>query len=139
MRFLDANIFIYAFYKPKVRLDSLQKRMKDSSKKIIEEINSGREEVMTSVVHLSEVSNILKRSLHIKEVSSLILTLYSLDNVVILDVTANDYLVAVEMGEELKLGPNDALAVHLMQENDISEIYSFDEGFEDVEGITRVP
>ncbi|MFQ5976170.1 MAG: type II toxin-antitoxin system VapC family toxin [Candidatus Hydrothermarchaeales archaeon] len=139
MRFLDANIFIYAFYRPRVRLDSLQKRMKDSSKKIIEKINGGREEVMTSVVHLSEVSNILKRSLHIEEVSSLILTLYGLDNVVILDVTANDYLVAVEMAEELRLDPNDALAVHLMQEHDISEIYSFDEGFEDLEGIVRVP
>ncbi len=139
MRFLDANIFIYAYYKPKVRLDLKQKRMKDSSKKIIEEINNGRTEVITSVVHLSEVSNILKRSLPVGELASLIETLYSLDNVVISDVTANDYLIAVEMGDELNLDPNDALAVHLMQENNITEIYSFDEGFEKIEGITRLP
>lgn len=139
MKFLDANVFIYAYYKPKIRLDSNQKRMKDKSKKIIEGINSRRTKVLTSVVHLSEVSNILKRSFSMGELVSLIETLYSLDNVIISDVTANDYLIAIEMGEELNLEPNDALAVHLMQENDISEIYSFDEGFEKVEGIFRLP
>ena len=139
MRFLDANIFIYAYYKPRVRLDRDQKRMKNASRKIIEGINSGRIEVLTSVVHLSEVSNILKRSLSLKELKYLIETLYSLDNVIVSDVTADDYLIAAEMGEELGLDPNDALAVHLMQEKDISEVYSFDDGFEKIEGITRLP
>lgn len=139
MKFLDANVFIYAYYKPKVRLDSDQKRMKGTSKNIISEINDGRIEVMTSVVHLSEVSNILKRSLSVGKLTSLIETLYSLDNVIIAGITANDYLIATEIGEELDLDPNDALAVHLMQENNISEIYSFDRGFEKVEGITRGP
>lgn len=139
MKFLDANIFIYAYYKPRIRLESKQKKMKDKSKKIIEGINNGQIEVLTSVVHLSEVSNILKRSFSVEELSSLIETLYNLDNVTVSDVTANDYLIAVEMGVELNLDPNDALAIHLMQENDISEIYSFDEGFERPEGITRIP
>jgi len=139
LRFLDANIFIYAYYRPKAKLDPRQKKMKASSKKIIEGINNGVEEVTTSVVHLSEVSNILKRSLSPSELASLIQTLYSLDNVLVADVTAGDYLIAAEMGGELDLDPNDALAVHLMQENDITEIYSFDEGFEKVEGITRLP
>lgn len=139
MKFLDANVFIYAYYRPNIRLDSAQKRMKDKSKKIIEGINNGKIEVLTSVVHLSEVSNILKRSLSIEELTSLIETLYSLDNVAISDVTANDYLIAVEMGEELGLDPNDALAVHLMQENTASEIYSFDEDFEKIEGVVRLP
>jgi hypothetical protein len=139
LRFLDANIFIYAYYRPRACLDRDQKRMKDASKKIIEGINSGRTEVLTSVVHLSEVSNILKRSLSLEELKYLIETLYSLDNVFISDVTADDYLIAAEMVEELGLDPNDALAVHLMQEKDISEIYSFDEGFEKIEGITRLP
>ncbi len=70
---------------------------------------------------------------------TLIETLYSLDNVFIADITANDYLIATEIGKELVLDPNDALAVHLMQENNISGIYSFDRGFEKVEGTTRVP
>ena len=139
MKFLDANIFIYAYYRPNIRLDLAQKRMKDKSKKVIEGINNGAIEVLTSVVHLSEVSNILKRSFSIEELTSLIQTLYSLDNVTISDVTANDYLIAAEMGEELGLDPNDALAVHLMQENTVSEIYSFDEDFEKIEGVTRLP
>jgi predicted nucleic acid-binding protein len=139
LKFLDANIFIYAYYRPNIRLDSAQKRMKDKSKKIIEGINNGVIEVLTSVVHLSEVSNILKRSFSIEELTSLIQTLYSMDNVAISDVTANDYLIAAEMGEELGMGPNDALAVHLMQENIVSEIYSFDEDFGGIEGVTRLP
>lgn len=139
MKFLDANVFIYAYYKPKTRLGAEQERMKDGSKEIIEAINNGQSEVMTTVVHLSEVANILKRSLSAGELASLIETLYSLDNVIISDVTANDYLIAAEMGKELNLDPNEALAVHLIQENDVSEIYSFDEGFEKVEGITRLP
>ncbi len=139
MKFLDANVFIYAYYKPKVQLDLEQKKMKDSSKKIIEDINNGHTKVLTSVVHLSEISNILKRSLPVEELVSLIETLYSLDNVTILDVTANDYLIAAEIGEELNLDSNDALAVHLMQENAISKIYSFDEDFDKIDGITRLP
>lgn len=35
MRFLDANVFIYAYYKPKRELTEKQKQMKERSKEII--------------------------------------------------------------------------------------------------------
>ena len=60
MRFLDANVFIYAYYKPKRKLTERQKEMKERSKEIIRKINEG-EDVITTVVHLSEVTNIIKR------------------------------------------------------------------------------
>lgn len=62
-----------------------------------------------------------------------------LDNVKILDVTRDAYFAAVEIGEDYKLEPNDALAVDLMRQNDIEEIYSFDDHFNKVDGITRLP
>ncbi len=38
MRFLDANIFIYAFYKPKSKLTEKQKFMKEKAKEIVRKL-----------------------------------------------------------------------------------------------------
>jgi predicted nucleic acid-binding protein len=138
MRFLDANVFIYAYYKPKRELTEEQKQMKERSKEIIKKINEGEEIVMT-VVHLSEISNILKRALGLNDLYSLLIGLYSLDNVRIVDTTKEDYLGAIELMNELKMDPHDCLTVELMRCENINEIYSFDKGFDDVEGIKRVP
>ncbi|MFH1773769.1 MAG: type II toxin-antitoxin system VapC family toxin [Methanobacteriota archaeon] len=139
MKFLDANIFIYAYYKPHVELDKAQKVMKVKSKEIVKEINNGKLEVLTTVVHLSEISNILKRSLSITDLEALLMTLYSMNNVKIEGVSSEDYLLAVDTASELNLDPNDALAINAMQKNKISEILSFDKGFDGVAGIKRVP
>ena len=138
MRFLDANVFIYAYYKPKRKLTEKQKEMKERSKEIIRRINEG-EEVITTVVHLSEVTNILKRALSMEDLYSLLIGLFSMDNVRIVDVTTEDYLGAIELTSELKMDPNDCLAVDVMRCEDINEIYTFDRGFDGVAGIIRVP
>jgi predicted nucleic acid-binding protein len=39
----------------------------------------------------------------------------------------------------VKLEPNDALAIDIMRTNNIEEIYSFDEDFNQIEGIVRLP
>ena len=59
MRFLDSNIFIYALLKPKRELSEDEERIKEVSKKIVERIDGG-EDVVTTIVHLSEVANILE-------------------------------------------------------------------------------
>lgn len=138
MRFLDANVFIYAYYKPKRELTEKQKQMKERSKEIIRRINEG-EDVITTVVHLSEVTNILKRALSMEDLYSLLIGLFSMDNVRIVDVTTEDYLGAIELTSELKMDPNDCLAVDVMRCEDINEIYTFDKGFDGVAGIIRVP
>ena len=74
MRFLDANVFIYAYYKSKRELSDKQKEMKEHAKEIIKRINEG-EDVITTVIHLSEVSNILKKALGFDDL--LLLGLYS--------------------------------------------------------------
>ena len=139
MRFLDANVFIYAYYKPKRQLTQKEKQMKEHAKKIISNVSQGKEDVIMTVVHVSETVNILKHGMPIDQLTAIIRGLFMLDNVRIMDVTREAYFAATELGEDLKLEANDALAIDVMRLNNIKEIYSFDEDFNQIEGITKLP
>lgn len=139
MRFLDANIFVYAYYKPRRELTERERLMKNEAKRIIKGISEGEVEVLTTVVHMSEAVNILKHGMPLEHLIKVILGLVMFDNVKILGVSKNTYFAAAELGGDLKLDPNDALAVEVMRLGGIDEIYSFDEDFEKVEEITKLP
>ncbi len=139
MKFLDTNVFIYAYYKPKKQLAQKERQMKEHAKKIISSISQGKEEVMTTVIHISEMMNILKHGMPLDQLITLIRGLFMLDNVKIMGVTREAYFAAAELGDDLKLEVNDALAVDVMRLNNIKEIYSFDEDFDQIEGITKLP
>jgi len=139
MRFLDANVFIYAYYKPKKQLTQKEKQMKEHAKKIVSSVSQGKEEVMMTVVHVSEIVNILKHGMPLDPLTTIIRGLFMLDNMKIMGITQEAYFAATELGDDLKLEANDALAVDVMRLNGIKEIYSFDEDFEQIEGITRLP
>ena len=139
MRFLDSNIFIYAFYKPKRLLSESEKSVKASAKKIVTDVSEGNESAITTVVHLSEVVNILKQGLKPGRLAEMVASLIMLDSIDILAVGKNDYLAATELGRDLEMDSNDALAVKVMQARKVKEIYSFDKVFERIEGISRLP
>ena len=139
MKFLDANVFIYAYYKPKKQLTQKEKLMKEHAKKIISSVSQGKEQVTTTVVHVSEIVNILKHGMPLDLLTTIIRGVFMLDNVKITGVSREAYFAATELGDDLKLEANDALAVDVMRLNDIKEIYSFDEDFNHIEGITRLP
>ena len=139
MRFLDANVFVYAYYRPRRQLTEKERKMKDEAKKIITAVSQGEEEVVMTVVHLSEVVNILKHGMQIEELTNVILGLFMLDNMEIQGVSREAYFAATELGGDLKLDSNDALAVDFMRANGIGEIYSFDEDFDGIERISRLP
>jgi predicted nucleic acid-binding protein len=139
MKFLDANVFVYAYYKPKKQLSEKEHQMKELAKTIISNISKGKEEVMITVVHVSEVANVLKHGMPQEQLTTIIRGLFMLDNVRIMDVTKDVYFAATELGEDLKLEPNDALAIDMMRQNNITEIFSFDEHFNQIDGITRIP
>jgi uncharacterized protein len=139
MKFLDANIFIYAYYKPQKTLSEKEEAMKEQAQTIIRAISQGKEQVTTTVVHISEVVNILKHGIPKEALTQVIMGLFMLENVKIVDVTKDSYFAAVELSEDYKLDPNDALAIDVMRQNGIKEIYSFDEHFGKIEGITRIP
>ena len=102
MRFLDTNIFIYAYYKPKRQLSQKEKQMKDYAKKIVNDISQGKEEVVTTVVHLSEIVNILKHSISPEKLTNIILGLFMLNNVKIYGVSEKAYFAATELSSEFK-------------------------------------
>jgi predicted nucleic acid-binding protein len=139
MRFLDANIFIYAYYRPKKQLTEKEEAMKDQAKRIVNNISQGKEQVTTTVVHISEIVNILKNGMTQDQLTQIILGLFMLNNMIIVDVTKDAYFAATELGQDLKLEPNDALAVDIMRQNEITEIYSFDEHFNNIDGIIKLP
>jgi predicted nucleic acid-binding protein len=139
MRFLDANVFIYAYYKPKKALTEKEQHMKEHAKKIISNISKGKEDIIITVVYISEIVNILKHGMPQDQLTTIIQGLFMLDNVKIMDVTKDAYFAATELGEDIKLEPNDALAIDVMRQNGITEIYSFDEHFNQIDDITRLP
>ena len=139
MRFLDANVFIYAYYRPKKQLSQKERQMKEHAKEIISNVSQGKEQVTTTVVHVSEMVNILKHGMPLDQLTTIIRGLLMLDSVRIMGVTREAYFAATELGDDLKLEANDALAVDAMRLNDIKEIYSFDEDFDRIEGVTRLP
>lgn len=136
--FVDANVFIYAFLKPKRKLQPHEEKIKNAAKKIVTRINEG-EETVISVVRFSEICNVLEDYLPIEEACTLEKGLLFLDNIVIKEVSEEDYLKALAIAEDQNIGANDALAYVLMKEAGISKIYSFDEDFEfkDIHRITE--
>ncbi|MEJ5328512.1 MAG: type II toxin-antitoxin system VapC family toxin [Candidatus Bathyarchaeia archaeon] len=139
MKFLDTNVFVYAYYKPKRQLNQKEQQMKEHAKKIISSVSQGKEEVLLTVIHVAEMVNILKHGMPLDQLTALIRGLFMLDNVKIVDSTRDAYFAATGLSEELKLEPNDALAVDVMRQNGITEIYSFDEDFNNIEGVIRLP
>ena len=139
MKFLDANVFIYAYYKPKKQLTDKEKQMKEQAKKIITDISNGKEKALTTVVHLAEIVNILKHGMPLERLTEVIRGILMLENIKVQSVTKEAYFVANELGDDLKLEANDALAIDIMRSNNVTEIFSFDRDFDHIEGITRIP
>ena len=96
MKFIDSNLFIYAFYKPKNELlDQKKKDLKNISKLIVSRINEGE-----------KVKKIL--------------------------------ISGQEMAIDSNIDLNDGIAVTIMQEMNVDEIYSFDSHFDNFKWITRL-
>lgn len=137
--FVDANVFVYAFLKPKRKLQPHEQKIKDSAKKIVTRINEG-EETVTSVVHFSEICNILEDHLPTQEACTLEKGLLLLENIIVKEVSEEHYLKALAIAEDQQVGANDALAYVMMTEAEIHRIYTFDKDFnkfKDIHAITE--
>jgi uncharacterized protein len=135
--FVDANVFIYAFLKTKRQLQPSELKLKEAAKKIVARI-SGGEKVVMSVVHFSEVCNILEDYLPFEEVILLEKGLLYRENIEFLEVNPQDYLEAVTLSDTNRVGANDCLAYVLMQKENIQTIYSFDKDFKKFTDIKQV-
>ena len=135
--YVDANVFVYAFLKPKRKLQPHEVNIKEAAKKIVSRINEG-EKVTTSVVHFSEVCNILEGFLPFGEALLIEKGLLFRENILICEVSGEDYLKAISVAEDQQVGVNDALAYVLMKKEAIQTIYSFDKDFDAFTDINRI-
>lgn len=135
--YVDANVFVYAFLKPKRKLQPHEVNIKEAAKKIVSRINEG-EKVATSVVHFSEVCNILDDYLPFGEALLIEKGLLFRENILICEVSEDDYLKAISVAEDQQVGVNDALAYVLMKKKAIQTIYSFDKDFDTFSDINRI-
>jgi predicted nucleic acid-binding protein len=137
--YIDANVFVYAFLKTKRQLQPNELEIKQAAKNIVARISKG-EKVITSVVHFSEVCNVLEDHLPPEEAVLLEKGLLYRENVSICEVTQEDYIKAVSIAEDNKVGINDALAYVLMKYQAVQFIYSFDkdlDAFTDIKRVTK--
>ena len=135
--YVDANVFVYAFLKTKRQLQPNELDIKQAAKNIVARINQG-EKVITSVVHFSEVCNVLEDHLPSEEALLLEKGLLYRENISICKVAHEDYIKAVSIAEKQDVGVNDALAYVLMKDQAINTIYSFDKDFDVFTDIKRV-
>jgi predicted nucleic acid-binding protein len=127
IKFIDSNVFVYAYVKPKREISEKVSRMKEKAKEILMKINYGEERVVTSLVHISEIANVIESLSSISKSIEIIENILNNKNIIVKDVTTQDYIEAVRVANREKVSVNDALAYVIMRNNNISEIYTFDE------------
>ncbi len=132
MNFVDANVFIYAVLKPKRALAHSEKQIKERARRIFRRINQG-EEVLTTVVHLSEIANLLEDAVNQSFALEFVKDLLNKPNILVESVDDKQCLTAVFFAIEKKIGANDALAYIVMTERNLKEIYSFDKHFDSLQ------
>ncbi len=131
MRFIDANVFLYAVIKPKGSVSKKILERKEKAKQILLRIENG-EEVATTVIHLSEVANILEAKVNLTTALMFVENMLLAENVEVLPVSSEDYLKALLIAKEKNVSVNDALAYLKMKEFNIKEIYTFDDHFKNM-------
>jgi predicted nucleic acid-binding protein len=114
---------------PKRELSEDGKRIKEVSKKIVERIDSD-EDVMTTIVYLSEAANILEDIAGIDFATKFIRDVLLKKNITVESTTVEDYIESTVFAEEWKMSVNDALAYLIMKRKGVNEIYTFDKHFE---------
>jgi hypothetical protein len=112
--------------------------MKERAAAIVGRIEHGKEVIATSVVHLSEIANVVEETVGAEMAAHLLQSLLASRYVQVLDVSRRTYELAVLKALEVNISPNDALAYLLMLERGLKQIYSFDRHFDQLSGITRV-
>ena len=137
MTFIDASVFVYAYLKPKARLPSRLNESKKSAQAIIRRLEEG-EEMITSLIHISEVSNILEARFTHTQSTEVVAALLSKKNLEIEEPSVQTYLTAIEESNIQGIGINDALAILMMRRKSINEIYSYDSDFDKIPEATRI-
>jgi len=131
MRFIDTNLFLRYFTR-----DDEEKA--DDVLKLLKKVERNEEKVTTSPLVIFELVFTLESYYKVprKEIKKLLQPLLNLRG---LRLDFRDvFESALELYSQEKLSFADAFNACFMQKREIKEIYSFDEDFDQVEGIDRV-
>jgi predicted nucleic acid-binding protein len=90
VKFLDSSVFIHAYVKSRRVLTQGEEEVKEAARIIISRVERG-EPVITTVVHVSEITNIVESRLGLSRSLGLIAGLLSMENIKIIKVNKNDY------------------------------------------------
>ena len=141
MIYLDANIFIYAYFKArrgKVLSDKI-KWCKEQAKEIIKKINAEEGSYCISLIQVSEVVNLLKGVMSWEDLRKLILGILSNPAIEIVEISKLIYINAVDKISDYFMDSNDISAYLIMKSKKISKIYSFDRHFSNFKDIVCLP
>jgi predicted nucleic acid-binding protein len=86
VRFLDSSVFLHAYLKPRRPLTAREETVKAAAQEILRRVEGG-ERVSTTVVHLSEIANVLESRVGLRGSLGFLARLLSLENVEILPVS----------------------------------------------------
>lgn len=137
MRFLDSSTILYAYIKPRKEPTPEVARLKAKAQETIRRIQGG-ERVATTVIHVSEIANILEARMPRGDARAVVLSILNSSNVDVVAVDEGTYLNAVQVAERHDVGLNDAVAYGCMLESGVSEVYSLDSDFDKLPGIQRI-
>jgi predicted nucleic acid-binding protein len=130
MRFVDANVFIYAIVK------SPQKDY-EISRTILQRIESG-EAAATSLAVIQEVINWLQYNGRKREVGSFLLAINSYLSMSKLSTNWDNFLPSLENMYDKQINLVDSLTLQIMKHNKINEIYSYDKDFDRIDWVKRI-
>ncbi|MBN1215787.1 MAG: type II toxin-antitoxin system VapC family toxin [Candidatus Lokiarchaeota archaeon] len=141
MIYLDANIFIYAYFKPKkgkILSEKIQ-WCKNEAKEIIKKINEEVNKYCISIIQLSEIVNLLKSVMSWEDLQKFIMGLISNKSIEIVEIPKLMYINAVNRISDYNMDSNAISALLIMKEMKIKQIYTFDHHYEHFEDIIRLP
>ncbi len=141
MIYLDANIFIHAYYKLKKGkiLSSKVKWIKEEAKKIIQKINDEEGEFCTSLIQLSEIVHLLKTVMSWEQLKQFLMGLISNNAIEIVEVSKLMYINAIDKITKYNIDANDISAYLIMKEMNINQIYTVDKHFRNFGDINCIP
>jgi predicted nucleic acid-binding protein len=136
-RYLDSSVYLHAYLKTKRKLSMEESEIKSKAVRILERVDGG-EPVAISVVHISEILNIVEARLGVQKAQEILEAILAMENISIIDVTRRDYEEALVLSHRYGVGPNDALAATLCRTRMMTEAYSFDKHFDNFTWLKRV-
>lgn len=132
MKYLDANLFIYAALSPKTEQAGILAR------KILTRVFEGKLAAATSSLTWDEVVWVIRKIEGEKVAASEGAKFLSFPKLVILSVSESVIFKAQELVENIRIKPRDAIHAACCIENGIEEIVTNDPDFDLVEGVKKV-